>query len=76
MPNFQSIASSTSHILLLKGIPEFTPAFISQKNEAIRLINEELSIPNILPSDTVILAVTAMVLIEVIRLPEELPAEC
>jgi hypothetical protein len=52
--------------LLLKGIPEFTPAFLSQKNEAIRLINEELSLPNVLPGDTIVMAVTAMVLIEVL----------
>ena len=59
------VASSTSHILLCRGATKLSPKFIAQKMEAIRLINEELRVVANTPSDTVIMAVTAMVIIEV-----------
>lgn len=49
----------------MRKAAKFSQTFINQKLEAIEAINRELAVPDLMPSDTIIMAVTAMVLIEV-----------
>jgi len=42
--------------------------FLQQKNDAIVAINRDLAIPNLIPSDQLIMAVSAMAIIEVCRI--------
>lgn len=63
-----SITSSTAHILNMQGQMNIPRSFYQQKNDAIVAINKDLAVPDLVPSDALIMAVSAMVIIEVRQL--------
>ena len=49
----------------MQGQMNIPRSFYQQKNDAIVAINKDLAVPDLVPSDALIMAVSAMVIIEV-----------
>jgi hypothetical protein len=49
----------------MQGQINIPRSFYQQKNDAIVAINKDLAVPDLIPSDALIMAVSAMVIIEV-----------